>query len=287
MVGALAGGLPVAEHEVEVEEPALHDGCARLDASDGALGERNGRQAGRAGQAFLAAGIHRIDAPFVHIQRRAAQAGDAIHDGERAEFLRDLAERLGVALRAGRGFGMHEGEDLCIRIRLEGVAHLVRIDRRAPGVVDDHRHAAGAFDVFQHTAAEHAVAADDHLVAWLHQVDETHFHPRRAWRRDREGQRVLGLERHAQHGLDLFHQVDERGVEVADGRTCHGIEDALGHVGGPRAHEDALGWDEGSGHNLVLFVENVNQNKGLILRGNDGAWKSGRRLAHQWSHRGQ
>ncbi len=153
---------------------------------------------------------------------------------------------------------MDEGENPGVGVGLEGVAHLLRIDRRAPGVVDDDRHAAGALDVFQHAPAEHAVPADDHLVARLHQVDEAHFHPRRPRGRDRKGQRVVGLERHPQHGLDLLHQVDEGRIEVADGRTRHGVEDALRHVGGAGAHEDALGGDEGSGHNLGLNVENFN-----------------------------
>ena len=153
---------------------------------------------------------------------------------------------------------MHKRQHLGIRVGLEGIANFLRIDRRAPGVVDDHRHAAGALDVFQHAPAEHAVAAHDHLVARLHQIDKAHFHSRRARCRDRESQRVLGLERHAQHGLDLLHQLDESRIEVADGRARHRVEDALRHVGRAGAHENAFGGDEGSGHNLVLFMETVN-----------------------------
>ncbi len=181
-------------------------------------------------------------------------------------FLRDLAEGFGIALRAGRGFGMDEGENFRIGIGLEGIAHFLRIDRLAPGIVDDHRHAAGAFDVFQHAPAEHAVAAHDHLVARFDQIDEAHFHAGRTGCRDREGQRVFGLERHPQHRFDLLHQVDEGRVEVADGRTRHGIEDALRHVGGAGAHEDALGGDERSRHNLDSLCGKINKNKGLILR---------------------
>src|SRR5574340_516434 len=126
MIGALAGRLPVAEHQVEVEEPALHRGLARLDLGNGPLRERDGREARRAREALLAARVSGIDAPSVEQHRRAAEAGDAVHDGERAVVLGDLRQRRGLALRAGRGLGMYERQHFRIGIRLEGLAYLVR-----------------------------------------------------------------------------------------------------------------------------------------------------------------
>src|SRR6185503_11655206 len=63
---------------------------------------------------------------------------------------------------------------------------LLRIDRLAPFVLDQHRRAAAADHVFQHAAAEHAVLAHDHLVAGRDHVDEAVLHADRARARQRE-----------------------------------------------------------------------------------------------------
>ncbi len=151
-----------------------------------------------------------------------------------------LGDLLRVRLAAGRGLGVHEGDDLGVLVLLQRILDLVRIDRFAPPVLDHHRNAAAADDVLEHAAAEHAVDAHDHLVSRRDQVDEAVLHPDRARARDREGKRVLGLVDVAQQRLQLLHHLDEDRVEVADRRLAHGGEHARVNLGRPRAHQRAL-----------------------------------------------
>ena len=117
---------------------------------------------------------------------------------------------------------MHEGNQFRIRVLLERIFKLLRIDRLAPGVFDDDGFAAGTLHVFDHAAAKHAVAADDYLIAGGHHVDEAKFHADRAGPGDREGQRILRLVGVTQQAFQLFHHLDKNGVEIADRRQAHG-----------------------------------------------------------------
>ncbi len=112
-------------------------------------------------------------------------------------------------------------------------------DRRAPVVVDDHRHAAHARRVLEHARAEHAVAAHDDLVARLHEVHEAGLHADRAGAGHGERHLVGGLECVAEELLDLLHEAHELGVQVADGGARHGLEHTRRHVGWAGAHERA------------------------------------------------
>jgi hypothetical protein len=201
--------------------------------------EGHRRQARRAGQAFLAAGVGRVDAPGVDQHRRAAQGGDAIHDHQGAVLAGDGGQRAASDCAPVEVSACTKASILASGIRGKCGLHLGRVDGPAPGILDHHRHAAAALDVLQHAPAEHAVDADDDLVARLHQVHEAGFHAHRAGPGDREGELVFGLEGIAQQGLGLLHHIREGRVEMADGRPRHGIEDALRHVGRPRPHQGA------------------------------------------------
>ena len=143
---------------------------------------------------------------------------------------------------ARRSRSRHARRRRCaLRVGLERVFELVRVDRAAPRIVDHDGSAAVALDVLLHAPAEHAVAAHDHRVARLDQVDEAGLHARRARRGHRHGQCVVGLEGIAQQFLHLVHHVDEGRIEMTDGRLGHGRKHARMHVGGAGAHEGALG----------------------------------------------
>ena len=124
-------------------------------------------------------------------------------------------------------------------LRVERPLYPVERDGRAPVVVDDDRHAAGALDVLELPPAEGAVAADEHLVARLDEVDEAGLHADGTGAGDGERDPVLGLEGVAQQILELVHHAHELGVEVADRRSRHGVEHALVDVRGAGAHEHA------------------------------------------------
>ena len=110
-------------------------------------------------------------------------------------------------------------------------------DRGAPVVVDHDRYAARALHVLDHAPAEGAVAADDHLVARLDEVDEARLHADGARTRHRKRDLVRRLEGVAQELLELLHHPHELGVEVTDRGTGHGLQDPGRHVGGSGPHE--------------------------------------------------
>ena len=144
---------------------------------------------------------------------------------------------------------MDEGDDACVRVGLERVLELGRVDRAAPGVLDDDRGAAGALHVLLYAPAEHAVDADHHLVARLHQVDEAGLHARRARRRDRKRELVLGAEGVAQELFELVHHGYELGIQMADGRAREGVEHTWVHIGGSGTHKGTnCGVESADGH---------------------------------------
>ncbi len=178
--------------------------------------------------------------PLVYQHRRAAEGGHRVDDRQRVVLVRDLHQRFRIRLHAGRSLGVHEGDDLRVAVRFERVFQFLRIDGLTPLVLYDHCNAPRALDVLDHAAAEHAVAADDDLVARRHHVDEAVLHADRAGTGHREGQRVLGLVGVAQERLQLFHHLDEDRVEIADRRLAHGRKHARMDLRRARPHQRAL-----------------------------------------------
>ena len=68
---------------------------------------------------------------------------------------------------------MYKRHDFGIRILFERVFKFLRVAGLAPLVFDDHGDTTGAFDVFHHAAAKHAILHHHDLVARLDHVDET------------------------------------------------------------------------------------------------------------------
>ena len=163
-----------------------------------------GDEARRARQALLARRIDRVDLPLVDLDRGAGERSHRIDDDHRAVLVRDLGEQLRVRGAAGRGLGLHEGDDLDALVFLQCVLDLLRIDRLAPAVLDDHGHAAHAHDVLEHAPAEHSVHADDHLVTGRDHVDEAELHADGTGAREREGERDSSSGRRSAAGSSVL-----------------------------------------------------------------------------------
>ena len=91
-------------------------------------------------------------------------------------LVRDFGQRFRIRLHTGRRFSMHEGEHFHAGVGFESVADFIRIDRRAPSILNHDRDAAAAFDVLHHAPAEYAVDAHDYFIARLDQINEAAFH---------------------------------------------------------------------------------------------------------------
>ena len=83
---------------------------------------------------------------------------------------------------------------------------------------------------------DYAVPADiTDFIARLDKIDAAEFHARAAGAADGERHVILGLKNFAKHRLDLFHHLDEYGIEVADERLGHGVQDGGHDITWPRA----------------------------------------------------
>ena len=85
-------GSPIAQQQVQIHEPALYLSLAILDQFHHAFRKADGRQTRRARQTLLAAGVNRVDLTFINLERRAAQRGDGINNGEAIMAMRDFAQ---------------------------------------------------------------------------------------------------------------------------------------------------------------------------------------------------
>ena len=156
--------------------------------------ERDGRQPGRTTQAFLGAAVTCVDAPLVDLQRAAGQRRDRIDQQQGAGVVHGLRHAVQRLPGAGGRFGVDQGGQFGSCAARQPGPHVVRGEDAAPFGFDDDRGSAAAFDHVGHARAENTVDADHHLVAGLHEVDETRFHARAAGAGDGQRQGVLGLE---------------------------------------------------------------------------------------------
>ncbi len=241
---------PVLADHVEVEVPGLDFGFSGGEFFDGFGGDGDGAEAGGTGEAFLGAGVGGIDAPCVDFKGGSAEGGDAVEEKESVSGFGGCADFVDGLMGAGGGFGVDEGDGFGFDA-VDGVDDGLLIEDGSPGGFDFFDDGAAAFGDVDHASAEDAVDADEDFVAGFDEVDEEGFHAGGACAGDGEGHFVLGAEGLAEFGADVIHDVEEDGVEVADGGAGEGLEDADGDVGGAGAEEGALGGDgggRGGGH---------------------------------------
>ena len=241
VVSALATAFVVVLEHGGVEVPALHLRGALFHGFQGARGEGDGGEAGRAGEALLGARVDAVDAPFIDLERMAAEGGDGIDDEEHAGIVEQVTEPFEGLEGAGGGFGMDDAEGLGLRVVRDGRLQHVHGEDLAPGDIDAVNGHARAFHDIHHAAAEDAVHADDGFIAALEEVRDDAFHACHAGGGDGEGEGVVGLKDFPEHHAGVVHDLDVARVEVTERGRGHGAEDAGGDGARAGAHEDAFG----------------------------------------------
>src|SRR5262245_20251684 len=122
----------LAEHR-NIKIPELGFGLASVEFGQSAFTEADGRKAGRTTQAFLGAAVDRVDVPFIHPDIVTAQAGNRIHDEERAVSPHQPAQPFQALQRAGTGFGVDDADQFGFGMLLQGGGDLPKLKNVAPG----------------------------------------------------------------------------------------------------------------------------------------------------------
>src|ERR1700722_16212160 len=120
---------------------------------DGARGDGERREAGRAAQSFLRTTVRDVDTGRIDVDGDAAERGDTIGDDERTDGSRGSRDREGGLRGAGRGFGMNEGDELGT-FALEEFGGLGFSENFAPGLFEADDGGAVAAAHFRETLAK-------------------------------------------------------------------------------------------------------------------------------------
>ena len=149
----------------------------------------------------------------------------------------DLFERL---QDAGAGLAVDYADDFHLPARvLERGLNLFRLDDTAPFLLQEDNVGAAALHHVRHTDAEESVLADDGCVAGFDDVVDRRLHACRPGTGDGHSHAVLGAKDGAQRALGIVHQLDERGIQVADHGLLHRPVDAWVDIGRAGAEEVA------------------------------------------------
>ena len=236
--------VPVRVDQGEVQVPAVDRRLARVYDLQRAVIEREGRQARRGAQAFLAAGIADVDPPFVDFDGRSAQGRHGVDQDEGAVLVDDGDDLLEGLQHARRRFRVYQAHELRPAAG-KGLSHLSRRKGPARFAFEPDQLAPVALDHLGHAVAEHAAHADEDLVSRFDEIADTGLHAGGTRGGDRQGQVVPGLEHVAEQRLGIVHDPDEIGVQVPRQRSAHGLVDPRMHVARAGSHEDAPAGIEG------------------------------------------
>jgi len=102
----------------------------------------------------------------------------------------------------------------------------LRLNGFSPCRVDANRFAAAAVDNGRQPCSKDAVHADDDGISRLNEIDDRRFHAGRPGPRKGNRERVFGLKHYAQGGLNVVHDAQKDGIEVADERRRKRPQDA-------------------------------------------------------------
>jgi hypothetical protein len=145
---------------------------------------------------------------------------------------------------------------------VERGAHVIRVERTAPGRLDPDHLSPGPRRHARHPLAEVTVRRDEHDVARLHEVRDRSLHRRRAGAADGNRPAVPGAERVPEQLLHLVHQAEKGRVQVADERGAHRPQHARVDVARAGSHQQAVRRARGRelrcgvrrvGHRIVRF----------------------------------
>ena len=121
---------PVAAQQLEVEAER-HRGAALADPAPGARRDRDGRHAGRRGEALLRAAVGVVDAPAADVERDPAERGDAVGEQQHVVAEQRGPELLQRVQRARRRLGVDDGDEPRVRVPVERVEER-RVRARSP-----------------------------------------------------------------------------------------------------------------------------------------------------------
>ena len=144
-------------------------------------------------------------------------------------FLATLQETLG-----------DDADEFHLRMGIERVLELIEGERLAPTHLHHVDDGASAFHHVLHAGAEHAVDADEHLVAGLDEVDRAALHPGHAGAAHGKRQRVLRLEDLAEHRAGVVHEREVLRIEVPERGGAERAEHAVRDGAGTGTGQDAL-----------------------------------------------
>lgn len=249
VVDAIA--TPVAADHGEVEVPVGDFGFAAIHAGQGIRAEGDGGEPRGAGKVLLGAGVAGIDTETIDGDFHTSEARHGIDDEECAVFLDDTGDFIEGLVEAGAGFGLDDTEELDSGMLFEGLGDLIGLDGLSPrGFNGVDGGAVSAGDI-GHARPEDTGGSDEDFVTGFDEIAEAGFHPGGSGSGDGEGEFVLGLEDLLEEFLEIIHQDQIFGIEMAEGGSGEGLEDTLGDLAWPGSHENAfrgMKWLEARGH---------------------------------------
>ena len=152
----------------------------------------------------------------------------------------DLSDLLQRAQHPGGGLRMDDPDRLDLALGRQGLLHDLRQDRLAPWDIDALHVRPTARGDLHHAPAKEAVDDDDDAIPGLHHIAERRFHARGAGRRQRQCPVVRRAEYEAQHVAHLVQHRPKIGVEMAQHRRQHRLQDAGMHIAGARPQQNPI-----------------------------------------------
>jgi len=83
----------------------------------------------------------------------------------------EIGETFERLMRTGAGFGMHDGDNFCVRVCREGGGDLIERKNLALGCFDGVNNGAAAFHHVFEASAKNAVDAHNDFIAGLDEID--------------------------------------------------------------------------------------------------------------------
>ena len=143
---------------------------------------------------------------------------------------------------------MYKSEQVGLWMLLESGADFVDTHRVAPVILHHDGRSTATFHILFHATAKYTVLADNDRIAGRDEVNEAGFHTGRTRCGHWQGEFIFGLERVLQQLFDLIHQVHKQWIQVADGRSRQGAQNAGRYIGGAGAHQRAKWRIKAAGH---------------------------------------
>ena len=168
--------------------------------------------------------------------------GHGVHHHQRVVRARSRGDLLHGVLHAGRRLRVHDRHDDRRRPASSARPTASGVDRAPPLPFHAPHVAAVARGHLREAVAEVAVDHRQHAGPRRHEVGDGGLHAGRAGARHRQGERPLRRAKHPrERRAHVVHQVEQRGIEVAEHGRGHRAHHARGHRARPRAEQQPFG----------------------------------------------